>query len=145
MHWRRKWQPTPMILPGESQGRGAWWAAVYGVAQSPTRLKRFSSSSSSSFSLFASISKSATNFTIFLVSHTTGHFHCDQEQNGVQHQCRFQRKYFLKSDNNDIPILQVRNLLIWCNNKSSRTDLTVPKLNTERKSRSHGQAQRTAL
>ena len=27
---------------------GAWWAAVYGVAQSRTRLKRFSSSSSSS-------------------------------------------------------------------------------------------------
>ena len=25
---------------------GAWWAAVYGVAQSPTRLKRLSSSSS---------------------------------------------------------------------------------------------------
>ena len=28
--------------------RGAWWAAVYGVAQSQTRLKRLSSSSSSS-------------------------------------------------------------------------------------------------
>ena len=22
MHWRRKWQPTPVLLPGESQGRG---------------------------------------------------------------------------------------------------------------------------
>ena len=21
MHWRRKWQPTPMFLPGESQGQ----------------------------------------------------------------------------------------------------------------------------
>jgi len=49
MHWRRKWQPTPVFLPGESQGWGAWWAAVYGVAQSRTRLKRLSSSSSSSF------------------------------------------------------------------------------------------------
>ena len=28
------------------RGRGAWWAAVYGVAQSWTRLKRLSSSSS---------------------------------------------------------------------------------------------------
>ena len=37
--WRRKWQPTPVFLPGESQGQGAWWAAVYGVAQSWTRLK----------------------------------------------------------------------------------------------------------
>ena len=48
MHWRRKWQPTPVFLPGESQGRGAWWAAVYGVAESRTRLKRLNSSSSSS-------------------------------------------------------------------------------------------------
>ena len=46
MRWRRKWQPTPVFLPGESQGRGAWWAAIYGVAQSRTRLKRLSSSSS---------------------------------------------------------------------------------------------------
>ena len=50
MHGRRKWQPTPVFLPGESQGRGAWWAAVYGVAQSQTRLKRLSSSSSSCLS-----------------------------------------------------------------------------------------------
>ena len=26
------------VLPGEPQGRGAWWAAVWGVAQSRTRL-----------------------------------------------------------------------------------------------------------
>ena len=98
LHWRRKWQPTPVFLPGESQGRGslvgcclwnctesdmterlhfhfslscigegngnslqcsclesprdgrACWAAVYGVLQSRTRLKRLSSSSSSSIS-----------------------------------------------------------------------------------------------
>src|SRR5574337_155407 len=92
--WRRKWQPTPVLLPGKSHGQsslvgcsprgheesdtterlhfhfhfsvscigegnvnplqysclenprdgGAWWAAVYGVAQSQTRLKRLSSS-----------------------------------------------------------------------------------------------------
>ena len=47
MHWRRKWQPTPVCLPGESQGQGSLVAAVYGVAQSQTRLKRLSSSSSS--------------------------------------------------------------------------------------------------
>ena len=23
MHWRRKWQPTPVLLPGESQGQGS--------------------------------------------------------------------------------------------------------------------------
>ena len=46
-HWRRKWQPTPVFLPGESQRRGSLVAAVYGVAQSRTRL---SSSSSREFS-----------------------------------------------------------------------------------------------
>ena len=98
MHWRRKWHPTPVLLPGKSHGwssrvgcspwgreesdtterlhfhfslswigegngnllqcscletprdGGAWWAAVYGVAQSRTRLKSLSSSSSSSSS-----------------------------------------------------------------------------------------------
>ena len=48
MHWRRKWQPTPVFLPGESQGGGAWWAAVSGVTQSRTQLKQLSSSSRSS-------------------------------------------------------------------------------------------------
>ena len=91
---RRRWHPTPVLLPGKSHGRrslvgcssrgleesdtterlhfhfslscigegngnplqcsclenprerGAWWAAVYGVAQSWTRLKQLSSSSS---------------------------------------------------------------------------------------------------
>ena len=45
MHWRRKWQPTPVFLPWESQNGRAWWAAVYGVTQSRTWLKRLSSSS----------------------------------------------------------------------------------------------------
>ena len=26
MHWRRKWQPTPVVLPGESQG----WESLVG-------------------------------------------------------------------------------------------------------------------
>ena len=32
-------------LPGESRDGGAWWAAVYGVPQSWTRLKQLRSSS----------------------------------------------------------------------------------------------------
>ena len=88
LHWRRKWQPTPVLLPGKCHGwrsllgyspwdreesdrteqlhfhfslscigegngnplqcsclenpsdRGAWWAAVYGVTQSRTRLNQ---------------------------------------------------------------------------------------------------------
>ena len=39
---------------------GAWWAAVYGVAQSRTRLKRLSSSSSSSSSSSNSSSNSSS-------------------------------------------------------------------------------------
>ena len=41
MHWRRKWQHIPLFLPGVYFPRDgeAWWAAVYGVAQSRTRLK----------------------------------------------------------------------------------------------------------
>ena len=46
MHWRRKWQPTPVFLPGESQGRGSLVTAICGVTQSRTRLKWLSSSSS---------------------------------------------------------------------------------------------------
>ena len=46
MHWRGKWQPTqPSCLENPRDG-GAWWAAVYGVAQSRTWLKWLSSSSS---------------------------------------------------------------------------------------------------
>ena len=41
VHWKRKWQPTPLYLPGESQGRGSL------VGCRRTRLKRLSSSSSS--------------------------------------------------------------------------------------------------
>ena len=54
-HWRRKWQSTPVFLPGESQGQGTWWAAVYGVAESRERLKRLSSSSNACKSLFVTV------------------------------------------------------------------------------------------
>ena len=32
---RRKWQPSPVFLPGKSHGRGAWWARVRGVETEP--------------------------------------------------------------------------------------------------------------
>ena len=48
MHWRRKWQPTPVLLPGESQGWGSLVGChLWGRTESDT-LKRLSSSSSSS-------------------------------------------------------------------------------------------------
>ena len=34
--WRRIWKPTPVFLPGESHERGAWQAAVHGVAELDT-------------------------------------------------------------------------------------------------------------
>ena len=34
--WRRKWQPTPVFLPGESHGQRSLWATVLGVTESDT-------------------------------------------------------------------------------------------------------------
>ena len=53
MHWRRQWQPTPVFLPGESQGRGSLVGCRLWVTHSRTRLKRLSSTSSSSGSSFS--------------------------------------------------------------------------------------------
>ena len=37
MHWRRKWQPTPMFLPGKSQGRwGLVGCHLWGLTESDT-------------------------------------------------------------------------------------------------------------
>ena len=38
---RRRWHPTPGLLPGKPMDGGAWWAAVHGVARSRTRLNNF--------------------------------------------------------------------------------------------------------
>ena len=40
--WRKKWQPTPVFLPGESHGqrdRGAWQATANRITKSQTQLK----------------------------------------------------------------------------------------------------------
>ena len=37
MHWRRKWQPTPVFLPGESQGWGSLVGCrLWGCTESDT-------------------------------------------------------------------------------------------------------------
>ena len=38
---RRQWHPTPVLLPESPMDRGAWEAAVHGVAKSRTRLSGF--------------------------------------------------------------------------------------------------------
>ena len=47
MHWRRKWQPTPVFFPGESQGRGCVVGWCLWGRTSQTQLTRLSSRSSS--------------------------------------------------------------------------------------------------
>ena len=47
IHWRRQWKPTPLFLPGESQGRGSLVGCRLWGRTSRTQLKRLSSSSSS--------------------------------------------------------------------------------------------------
>ena len=41
----KKWQPTQYSCLENPRDGGAWWAAVYGVTQSWTRLKQLSNSS----------------------------------------------------------------------------------------------------
>ena len=31
--WRRKWQPTPVFLPGNDMDRGDWWATVHVITR----------------------------------------------------------------------------------------------------------------
>ena len=46
MHWRRKWQPTPVFLPGESQGgRSLVGCRLWGRTESDTTERLGSSSS----------------------------------------------------------------------------------------------------
>ena len=42
MHWGRKWHPLQCSCLENPRDGGTWWAAVYEVAQSRTRLKRLS-------------------------------------------------------------------------------------------------------
>ena len=47
MHWRRKWQPTPVFLPGEFRGRGSLvGCCLWGRTESDTTEATYSSSSS---------------------------------------------------------------------------------------------------
>ena len=47
LHWRKKWQPTPVFLPGESQGWGSLVGCRLWGHTERTQLKWLSSSTSS--------------------------------------------------------------------------------------------------
>ena len=34
--WSKKWQPTPVFLPGKFYGQRTWWATILGVTKSDT-------------------------------------------------------------------------------------------------------------
>ena len=36
MHWRRKWQPTPVFLPGNPGDGEAWRCRLWGLTESDT-------------------------------------------------------------------------------------------------------------
>ena len=64
--WRRAWQPTPVLLPGESHGQESLAGYIHRVALSWTRLKQLSMHARSLLLFFSS--KSVTIFIIALVS-----------------------------------------------------------------------------
>ena len=83
MHWRRKWKPTPVFLPGESQGRGSLVGCRRRVGESQTRLKRLSSSSSSNTYMYCFIEQVLTYYvpswvqrTWRLIKHSPLPFRC---------------------------------------------------------------------
>ena len=52
MHWEGNGNPLQCSCPENPRDGGAWWAAIYGVTQSWTQLKRLSSSSSSNITVW---------------------------------------------------------------------------------------------
>ena len=60
MHWRRKWQPTPVFLPGESQGWGSLVGCrVWGRTESDTTKQLSSSSSALTCGFFSMVNTAA--------------------------------------------------------------------------------------
>ena len=50
IHWRSKWQSTPVFLPGESHGRGVWQATIRGLTKNRTHTPAVQRASSSQWS-----------------------------------------------------------------------------------------------
>ena len=68
MHWRRKWQPTPVFLPGESQGRGSLVGCrLWGHTELDTTERLSSSSMSLHYFAIANIRHLQWTWVCFLV------------------------------------------------------------------------------
>ena len=65
--WRRKWQLTPVFLPGR-MGRGAWWALVHSVSESDMteHTHRPRTPSPLSLSLYALLPHATCLFCLFV-------------------------------------------------------------------------------
>ena len=53
--WRRKWQPPPIFLPGESQGQRSLRATIHRVTKSQTQLKQLSKQAGAGFAPVCSL------------------------------------------------------------------------------------------
>ena len=81
LHWRRKWQPTPVFLPGESQGWGSLVGChLWGCTELDTT-EQLSSSSSSSYTVSIVallVCIPTTNVTGLSFLHTLSSVYCLQ-------------------------------------------------------------------
>ena len=68
--WRREWQPTPILLLGESHGRGAWWDTVHRVPKSQTWLSDFTHFTNASWYIYY------THHIFFIHSSVDRHLGC---------------------------------------------------------------------
>ena len=62
IRWRRKWQSTPVFLPGNSTERGAWQATVHGVTKSDMTKHTVQAGTQNDHSPPLSIHKSLSQF-----------------------------------------------------------------------------------
>ena len=72
MHWRRKWQPTPVFLPGESQG---WWSLVGCHLWNRTERRRLKWLRSSSSSISNLLSENTGDTAVIIASANKGLVH----------------------------------------------------------------------
>ena len=101
MHWRRKWQPTPVFLPGESQGRGSLvgchlWGRTESDTTEATEQQQQQQSNISKVHLRCTCVQVSLHFkaegihyALFLHLSMSGYFHCFQLLAIANNRCTF--------------------------------------------------------